>query len=65
MKKVKVYRAVYHCRCGMCDPETVYVPIARPTEWDGYPHYYDYREDIISRHCVVVPAPEGAVVNIH
>lgn len=62
--KIEVYRANVHCRCGCCDTETVYVPVARPTEWDGYPHYYSYNDDIISRHCRIVPAPEGAVVDI-
>ena len=65
MKKIEVYRAVYHCRCGACDPETVYIPVARQREWDGYPHYYSTREpgsyERIMRHCVVVPAPEGAI----
>ena len=69
MKKVEVYEALYHCQCGSCDPEVVYIPVARQREWDGYPHYYSARGkgayERIMRHCVVVPPPKGAILYIY
>lgn len=62
--KVQVYKAYRVCRCGSCDMEQVYVPVARERESDGYPHYYEDNE-IVRRHIIIIPRPENGIQYIY